>query len=84
MSNKFDKYINLESELEKESRFTISTKDQGDEDDIRTQRQHIRIYIVYGILILLLTFILKSLIDDLTLINTVGLNLFSTCNIPDI
>jgi hypothetical protein len=84
MSDKFDKYINLESELEKDSRFTISTKEQKDKDKIRVQRQHIRIYIFYGIIIFILIFILKSLVDDLTLFGTVGLNLFSTYNIPNI
>ena len=74
MNNKFDKYINIESELEKESRFTISTKALEDKNKIRIQRQHIRIYIFYGIIIFLLMFILKSLVDNLTLINNVGLN----------
>jgi len=74
MNNKLDKYINIESELEKESRFTISTKPQEDKNKIRIQRQHIRIYIFYGIIIFLLMFILKSLVDNLTLINNVGLN----------
>ena len=84
MNDKFDKYINVETELEKDSKFTISTKEQEDKEKIRIQRQHIRIYIFYGIIIFTLIFILKSLVDDLTLFGTVGLNLFSTCNIPNI
>ena len=45
MNNKFDKYINIESELEKDSRFSINQKENIDKNLIRKQRQNIRIYI---------------------------------------
>ena len=73
----------LESELEKDSRFSVPTKEKEDENILRIQRQHIRIYIFYGIIIFLIIFILKSFMDDLTILNTSGLNFFNMCNIPD-
>ena len=82
MDNKFDKYINLESELEKDSRFSINQKENIDKNLIRKQRQNIRIYIFFGFIVFLLIFILKSLVDNLTLIDTVGVNFFNLCNIP--
>lgn len=82
MDKKFDKYINLESELEKESRFSIPQKESVDVNKLRKERQNIRVYIFFGFIIFLLIFILKSLVDNLTLIDTVGVNFFNLCNIP--
>ena len=82
MDNKFDKYINIESELEKDSRFSINQKENIDKNLIRKQRQNISIYIFFGFIVFLLIFILKSLVDNLTLIDTVGVNFFNLCNIP--
>jgi len=82
MNNKLDKYLNFESELEKDSRYSIPQKEKLDKNLVRIQRQHIRIYMFYGLIIFLIIFILKSFTDDLTLINNVGLNFFNMCNIP--
>ena len=84
MNNKFDKYLNTESELEKESRYSIPQKEKQDLDSLRKQRQTLRIYMFYGFVIFLILFTIKSFIDNLTLIDTVGVNFFNLCKIPNI
>lgn len=81
MNNKFDKYINVESELEKDSRYIIQTMDI-ENADIAIQRQNVRIYIFYFIIVFIMILILKAITDDFKLVNTIGLNFFNICNIP--
>ena len=80
MSDKFDKYLNVESELEKDSRFKMQFKDKDDSENMEIQRQNIRIYIFYAIIVFFMILIFKAITDDLNLINSIGLNFFNMCN----
>ena len=82
--DKFAKYIDNSSDLEKDSKYTLLIQNKEDEDAIRTRRQNTRIYILFGVLIFILYIIMKEYIYDYVIIKRGGLNHFTLCdNIPE-
>ena len=82
--DKFAKYIDNSSDLEKDSKYTLLIRNKEDEDAIRTRRQNTRIYILFGVLIFILYIIMKEYIYDYVIIKRGGLNHFTLCdNIPE-
>tara|TARA_B100000242_G_scaffold239948_1_gene179952 strand:- start:762 stop:1277 length:516 start_codon:yes stop_codon:yes gene_type:complete len=68
---------------ENSSVYSISKMPSEDELVIRTRRQKFRLYTLFGILIIILFFIMKEYIYDYVLIKRGGLNHLTLCeNIP--
>lgn len=80
--NKTDEFLNNSSNMEKESNFEISPAVKPKLNLLRYARQGVRILMFYIIIFVVFIFIIKSLTDDLTLINYSGLNFFNLCNFP--
>jgi len=72
--DKFAKYIDNISELEKNSIYTLQLREKENEYEIRTRRQNIRIYILFSILIFILYIVLKEYVYDYVIIRRDGLN----------
>jgi len=72
--DKFAKYIDNISELEKNSIYTLQLREKENEYEIRTKRQNIRIYILFSILIFILYIVLKEYVYDYVIIRRDGLN----------
>ncbi len=72
--DKFAKYIDNISELEKNSIYTLQLREKENEYEIRTRRQNIRIYILFGILIFILYIVMKEYVYDYVIIRRDGLN----------
>lgn len=80
--DKLDSYISNESKLEQDSRFKISGAPLIDYEEVRSKRQKFRIYLYYLIIFLFFVFLIKSIVNDLTLFGVSGVNFFSKCNFP--
>jgi len=82
--DKFAKYIDNSSDLEKDSRYTLQLRNKEDEYAIRTRRQNMRMYILFGILVFILYIVMKEYVYDYVIIKRGGLNHFTLCdNIPE-
>ena len=79
---KYKDFIDINSGIEDDSIYEITSKPPIDYDSIRTQRQWYRILILFSIIFFLFFIIIKSMTDDLTLINMSGLNFFNLCRFP--
>ena len=81
--NKLKKYISNESKLEQASRskMTIPPNTYYDDENV-IKRQKIRIFLFYIIIFLFFIFLIKSIVNDLTLFGMSGVNLFNNCTFP--
>ena len=79
---KYNDFINIDSGIEQESKYKVTSKPPIDYDSIRTQRQWYRLIILFTIIFLMFFIVIKSMTDDLTLINMSGLNFFNLCRFP--
>ena len=82
--NKLAKYLNNDTELEKESKYQIKQKPKEKKEDITVFRQNIRIYILFGVLLFLIFIVLKEITYDYVIIRKAGINYSTLCeNMPD-
>lgn len=79
---KYNDFINIDSGIEQESKYKVTSKPPIDYDSIRTQRQWYRLIILFTIIFFMFFIVIKSMTDDLTLINMSGLNFFNLCRFP--
>lgn len=79
---KFKDFINIDSGIEEDSKYIVSNKPPIDYESIRVQRQWYRLLILFVIVFFIFFLIIKSMTDDLTLINMSGLNFFNLCRFP--
>ena len=80
--NKLDSYISNESKLEQDSRYKITGSPPTNYEQLNEKRQKFRIYVYYLIIFLFFIFLIKSIVNDLTLFGVSGVNFFSLCNFP--
>ncbi len=84
MSDKFAQYLDNSSELEKDSKTDIKTREKEKEEDIISRRQNFRIYILFAIFAFIIYMVLKEYAYDYVIIKRGGLNHFTLCqNIPN-
>ena len=76
---KFKDFIDIESGIEEDSKYIVTNKPPIDYNSIRIQRQWYRLLIFFIIIFCLFFIIIKSMTDDLTLINMSGINFFNLC-----
>ena len=82
--DKLSNYINDSSDLEKDSRYSIKARIIEEEIEVRTRRQNIRIYILFGILVFILYIVMKEYVYEYVIIKRGGLNHLTLCdNVPD-
>ena len=79
---KYNDFINIDSGIEQESKYKVTNKPPIDYDLIRTQRQWYRLIILFTIIFFMFFIVIKSMTDNLTLINMSGLNFFNLCRFP--
>lgn len=80
---KFKDFIDIESGIEEDSKYIVTNKPPIDYNSIRIQRQWYRLLIFFIIIFCLFFIIIKSMTDDLTLINMSGINFFNLCRFPN-
>tara|TARA_B100000902_G_scaffold389204_1_gene435982 strand:- start:670 stop:930 length:261 start_codon:yes stop_codon:yes gene_type:complete len=82
--DKLSKYMDNISDLEKDSKYSIQGRFIEDENEVRTRRQNIRIYILFGVLVFILYIIMKEYVYEYVIIKRGGLNHLTLCdNVPD-
>jgi hypothetical protein len=82
--DKLSKYVDNISDLEKDSIYSIKNRPVEDENDVRTRRQNIRIYILFGVLVFILYIVMKEYVYEYVIIKRGGLNHLTLCdNVPD-
>jgi len=82
--DKLSKYVDNISDLEKDSIYSIKARVVEDENDVRTRRQNIRIYILFGVLVFILYIVMKEYVYEYVIIKRGGLNHLTLCdNVPD-
>ena len=79
---KFKDFIDIDSGIEDDSKYKVNNKPQLDNTILRTKRQWYRLVIFFIIIFFLFFIVIKSMTDDLTLINMSGLNFFNLCRFP--